>query len=76
MVVAAITAEIKGVVTVELPSKELQTALANTPSPREQTKSAPSSKRKTASKTTKRKSNAKSKKQQDKENQPQAKTPE
>ncbi len=74
MVVALVTAETKGVVTVELPPLELQTAPVNTSETQGETSTAPSSKRKTASKTTKRKSPAKSTKQHDEENQPQTET--
>ncbi len=78
MVAAVITVETKGVVTVELPSIEAQTAPSQPPELQGQAKSAASSKRKSSTKTsTKRKSSAKStSKQQDEENQVQTQTPE
>lgn len=77
MVVAVITAETKGVVTVELPSLDVETTPANTPETQAQTYSAPSSKRKSASKTTtQRKSPTKSTpKRQNEEKQSQTETP-
>lgn len=77
MVVALISPETKGVVTVELPELEVQTEAANTLDTHEQTSTASSTKRKEAPKTTtKSKSSAKSTPlQQDGKNQPQTLEP-